>query len=216
MGSAKLIMDGKEYEFPVIVGSEGEVGVDIARLRKESQAVTFDPGYGNTGSCSSAVTFIDGEQGILRYRGYPIEQIAESARFPEVCYLLINGELPTRAQYEAFGENLTRHTLVHEGEKLVLMRGTRNSLISRAGRVAESAIELNSFSRIHGALVTYCAGCMLTVEDKMMDVVRGLKVSLKGIPFLGQFTFGEQGCFEPGGNQHGNLMISVVVFGDPV
>ncbi len=117
MGSAKLNLNGKDYELPVIVGSEGEVGVDIARLRKETQAITFDPGYGNTGSCSSAVTFIDGEQGILRYRGYPIEQVAESTRFTEVCYLLIYGELPTRAEYEAFRENLTRHTLIHEDMK---------------------------------------------------------------------------------------------------
>ncbi len=117
MGSAKLILNGKEYEFPVTLGSEGEVGVDIARLRKESQAITFDPGYGNTGSCSSAVTFIDGEQGILRYRGYPIEQVAESARFTEVCYLLIYGELPTRAEYQEFREKLTRHTLIHEDMK---------------------------------------------------------------------------------------------------
>ncbi len=117
MSSAKLNLDGKDYELPVEVGSEGEVGLDISALRKQSGAITFDPGYGNTGSCSSSITFIDGEKGILRYRGYPIEQLAESCRFTEVIYLLVNGELPTRSQYHAFRESLTRHSLIHEDMK---------------------------------------------------------------------------------------------------
>ncbi len=117
MSSAKLNLDGSEYELPVTVGSEGEVGLDISRLRKQSGAITFDPGYGNTGSCSSSITFIDGEKGILRYRGYPIEQLAESCRFTEVIYLLVNGELPTQAQYQEFRESLTRHSLIHEDMK---------------------------------------------------------------------------------------------------
>ncbi len=117
MSTAKLSLDGKEYELPVTVGSEGEVGLDISALRGQSGAITFDPGYGNTGSCSSSITFIDGEKGILRYRGYPIEQLAESCRFTEVAYLLINGELPTTAQYREFRENLTRHSLIHEDMK---------------------------------------------------------------------------------------------------
>ncbi len=117
MKTAKLILEGKEYELPVVVGSEGEVGVDVRSLRKESRAITFDPGYGNTGSCESAITFIDGEKGILRYRGYPIEQVAVSALFTEVCYLLVNGELPTVDQYNEFQEKLDRHTLIHEDMK---------------------------------------------------------------------------------------------------
>ena len=76
MSTAKLILDGKEYEFPVVVGSEGEVGIDIAKLRDVTGAITLDEGYGNTGSCRSAITFIDGDRGILRYRGYPIEEAA--------------------------------------------------------------------------------------------------------------------------------------------
>jgi citrate synthase len=117
MKTAKLILDGKEYELPVVVGTEGEIGVDIQTLRKQSAAITFDPGYGNTGSCESAITFIDGEKAILRYRGYPIEQVAVAAKFTEVCYLLVYGELPTAGQYEDFRENLNRHTLIHEDMK---------------------------------------------------------------------------------------------------
>ncbi len=117
MSTAKLILEGKEYELPVMVGSEGEVGVDISALRGSSGAITFDPGYGNTGSCASAITFIDGEQGILRYRGYPIEQVAVSARFLEVAFLLIYGELPTRTQFEEFRRTLNLHTLIHEDMK---------------------------------------------------------------------------------------------------
>ncbi|MBZ0090121.1 MAG: citrate synthase [Thermoanaerobaculia bacterium] len=117
MEKAKLQLQGKEYELPVIVGSENEVGVDVTGLRGASGAITFDPAYGNTGSCTSAVAFIDGEKGILRYRGYPIEEIAEHASFPEVCYLLIYGELPTPAQLARFEDQLTRHTLLHEDMK---------------------------------------------------------------------------------------------------
>lgn len=112
--TAKLILDGKEYDLPVVVGTEDEVAVDVSNLRANSGAITLDPGFTSTGACSSSVTFIDGEQGILRYRGYPIEELAAHSTFTEVCYLLINGELPTPAQLDAFNNNLTRHTLLHE------------------------------------------------------------------------------------------------------
>lgn len=117
MGNAKLILDGREYELPVRRGTEGEVGIDISSLRKESGAVTLDYGYANTGSCESAITFIDGEKGILRYRGYPIEQIAEQSDFVEVCYLLIFGELPTGEQLADFRHQLTYHSMIHEDMK---------------------------------------------------------------------------------------------------
>jgi citrate synthase len=117
MKNAKLTLDGQEFDLPVIVGSEEEVGVEISSLRKQSGAITFDPGYGNTGSCASAITFIDGEKGILRYRGYPIEQIAAASRFAEVCFLLVYGHLPNRAEYEDFRLQLNRHTLIHEDMK---------------------------------------------------------------------------------------------------
>jgi len=117
MENAKLHLRGRDYELPVLVGSENEIGLDIAALRSASGAITLDPGYGNTGSCASAITFIDGERGILRYRGYPIEQIAEHASFPEVAYLLIRGALPTAAELTRFEEQLTLHTLLHEDMK---------------------------------------------------------------------------------------------------
>ncbi len=110
---------------------------------------------------------------------------------------------------------LTLFTTVDVGEELVLMHGTRESLVSRAGRVAEAALETYSAKpdQIAGALVIYCAGCMLTVQDRVPDVVESLRTSLGGKPFLGGFTFGEQGCFMGGENRHGNLMISVLVLG---
>jgi citrate synthase len=117
MSSARLILEGKEYELPVTVGSEGEVGIDVAELRARSGAITFDPGYGNTGSCASAITFIDGERGILRYRGFDIEEVAAHASFTEVCYLLIYGKLPSAEELLAFDRQLTYHSLLHEDMK---------------------------------------------------------------------------------------------------
>ncbi|MBI2191635.1 MAG: citrate synthase [Planctomycetes bacterium] len=117
MSTAKLILEGKEYDFPVLIGSEGELGVDVTGLRARTKAITYDPGYANTGSCKSAVTYIDGEEGILRYRGYPIEEMAESSTFIEVAYLLIYGQLPNLRELEAFQDQLTHHSLIHEDMK---------------------------------------------------------------------------------------------------
>ncbi len=115
--TAKLNLGEIDYEMKAIVGTEDEVGLDVRKLRANTGLITYDPGYGNTGSCSSAITFIDGEKGILRYRGYPIEQVAEAASFAEVCYLLVYGRLPTIGEYDVFRLALTRHTLVHEDMK---------------------------------------------------------------------------------------------------
>ncbi|HHO49816.1 MAG TPA: citrate synthase [Deltaproteobacteria bacterium] len=117
MSTAKLIYEGQEIELPVVEGSEGEIGIDISRLRRDTGLITLDPGYGNTGSCRSAITFIDGEKGILRYRGYPIEQVANNASFTEVCHLLIHGERPNAGQLDRYRSELTRHTLLHEDMK---------------------------------------------------------------------------------------------------
>jgi citrate synthase len=116
-GTAKLILDGREHELPVVVGAEQERGIDIAALRSATGAITLDPGYGNTGSCLSTITFIDGERGILRYRGYPIEQFAAAGDFVEVAYLLIYGALPDRRRLDDFRLRLTRHSLLHEDMK---------------------------------------------------------------------------------------------------
>ncbi|MFB3131444.1 MAG: citrate synthase [Rhodothermales bacterium] len=117
MSTATLTLNGQDYQFPVTVGSEGEVGIDIAKLRAQSGAITLDPGYGNTGSCESAITYIDGEQGILRYRGYAIEELAGKSSFVEVSYLLVYGHLPSRDELDRFIHRLTYHSMLHEDMK---------------------------------------------------------------------------------------------------
>ncbi|WP_026952098.1 citrate synthase [Algoriphagus mannitolivorans] len=118
--SAKLSYNGQEFEFPVIIGTENEPAIDIAKLRSATGLITLDSGFKNTGSTTSSITFLDGELGILRYRGYRIEDLAEKSSFIEVAYLLIYGELPTQAQYEDFTKEITYHTLVHEDIKKIL------------------------------------------------------------------------------------------------
>ncbi len=117
MEKAKLIFNGKEFELPVSLGTEGEVGLDISKLRSQSGAITLDNGYANTGSCQSSITFIDGEKGILRYRGYPIEELAGKSSFVEVSYLLIFGHLPNKKELDKFQHDLTHHSLIHEDLK---------------------------------------------------------------------------------------------------
>jgi citrate synthase len=119
--TAKLTYNGKEFELPVVEGSEGEIAVDISKLRPQSGLTTLDPGYANTGSCQgscqSTITFINGEKGILRYRGYPIEEIADKSNFLEVAYLLIHGVLPKKKELNAFVDDITHHTMLHENVK---------------------------------------------------------------------------------------------------
>jgi len=117
---AVLELEGKKYEFPVIVGSENEVAIDVNKLRDLSGAITLDPGYKNSGSCISEITFLDGEEGILRYRGYAIEELADKANFLEVSYLLIFGELPSKQQLEDFENSIRKYTLVNEEMKNII------------------------------------------------------------------------------------------------
>jgi citrate synthase len=114
---AELRLGDKTTELPIIEGTEGERAIDIAKLRGETGFITYDPGYGNTGSCRSSITFIDGEKGILRYRGIPIEELAEQSTFLEVAYLLVNGHLPTQQEYDGFASSITHHTMIHEDFK---------------------------------------------------------------------------------------------------
>ena len=111
---ALLTIEGKTYELPIITGSEGEKAIDISTLRRQNGYITLDVGFGNTGSCKSSITFMDGEKGILRYRGIPVEQLAEYSTFVETAYLLINGELPSRKALTRFSVMLNDHSLVHE------------------------------------------------------------------------------------------------------
>jgi citrate synthase len=117
---AKLEIEGKVYELPIVIGSENEMSIDISKLRDSSGVITFDQGYKNTGACKSDITFLDGEIGILRYRGYSIEELAEKGNFLEVSYLLIFGELPTNEQLLDFETHIRRYTLVNEEMKNII------------------------------------------------------------------------------------------------
>src|SRR3974377_1042205 len=114
---AELKLNGKTYDLPVIEGTEQERAVCISSLRDHSGCITLDDGYANTGSCRSAITFIDGEKGILRYRGIPIEQLAEHSTFVEVAHLLIMGKLPNRQELQRFSDLLKDHEMLHEDMK---------------------------------------------------------------------------------------------------
>src|SRR5690606_2000054 len=118
--TAELTFDGKTYELSVIEGTENEKAIDISNLRAQSGLITLDPGFKNTGSTQSAITYLNGEEGILRYRGYRIEDLSEKASFLDVAYLLIYGELPSDDEIKNFKENITHHTLVHEDIKKIL------------------------------------------------------------------------------------------------
>ena len=117
---AQLIIDGKTIELPIVRGTENEKAIDISSLRGSTGYITIDPGYKNTGATSSAITFLDGEKGILRYRGYSIEELAEKSSFLEVSHLLIYGELPSETELNKFQKDITHHTLIHEDIKSIL------------------------------------------------------------------------------------------------
>ena len=117
---AKLLYDGKEIELPLLTGTENEYAIDISKIRSETGLITLDKGYKNTGATTSKITYLDGEKGILRHRGYSIEELASKSSFTEVCYLLIYGELPTQSQLDNFEHEIRFHTLVHEDFKIIL------------------------------------------------------------------------------------------------
>ncbi|MFY0598657.1 MAG: citrate synthase [Cyclobacteriaceae bacterium] len=117
---AEIKVNGESFDLPLVKGTEEEVAIDISKLRAQTGIITIDPGFKNTGSTKSAITFLDGEKGILRYRGYPIEQLADKSSFIEVSYLLIYGDLPTPEQLSKFQNRITTHTLVHEDIKKLL------------------------------------------------------------------------------------------------
>ncbi|WP_309645041.1 citrate synthase, partial [Phenylobacterium sp.] len=112
--TAKMSVDGKTVELPILKGTDGPAVVDIRKLYAEADVFTYDPGFTSTASCESKITFIDGDAGILLHRGYPIDQLAEKSSFLEVCYLLLNGELPNAKEFEQFNHNITYHTMLHE------------------------------------------------------------------------------------------------------
>ncbi len=159
---ATLEIDGKKYEFPIVEGTENELGIDIKSLRSDTGGVvTFDPGYKNTGSCESAITFLDGEKGILRYRGYAIEELAEKAHFLEVCYLLIFGELPTEVQLNKFHADIKAQSHVDEDVKRILdgfpkaahPMGVLSSLTSALVAFNPSSVNVDSEEDMYKAIV---------------------------------------------------------------
>ncbi len=141
---------GKELKLPVITGSEGEKGIDISRLRADTGLITLDPGYVNTGSCLSSITFMDGEKGVLRYRGIPVEQLAEKSTFKETAYLLINGRLPNREELTAFSVNLNDNSLVHTDLKTFFQNFPRQS--HPMGILSAMVTALRSFYPSYGPL----------------------------------------------------------------
>ncbi len=145
----EMIIEGKPIELPTVVGSEGEVGIDITTLRNKTGCITLDPGYGNTGACESAITFIDGEKGILRYRGYDIAELAEKSTFVETAYLLIYGNLPTSAQITEFSNLLTENQMLHEG-----MRFHFEGFPPTAHPMAILSAMINAASSYHPGLIT--------------------------------------------------------------
>lgn len=145
---ATLTYNGKEIKLPVVTGSEGEQGIDISRLRAETGFITLDPGYVNTGSCKSAITFMDGEKGILRYRGIPVEQLAEKSTFKETVYLLINGRLPTRDELTEFSVNLNDNSLVHTDMKFFFQNFPRQS--HPMGILSSMVTAMRSFYPMYG------------------------------------------------------------------
>jgi citrate synthase len=163
---AELHYDGKVYEIPVVTGTENENALDISKLRGESGLITLDRGFKNTGSTESAITFLNGEEGTLRYRGYSIEELAEKSTFLEVSFLLIYGELPTKTELDKFTKDITEHSLVHEDVKSILdgypskahPMGVLSSLVSALTAFYPKSLDPNrSKEQINGTIIRFIA-----------------------------------------------------------
>jgi len=159
---AELHIDGKIIELPIITGTENETAIDISKLRAETGVITLDNGFKNTGSTQSGITFLDGEKGILRYRGYAIEELAEQSSFLEVAFLLIYGELPTRQELVEFEKDISEHTLVHEDVRSILdgfpskahPMGVLSSLVSSLTAFYPKSLDPNrSVEEINGTII---------------------------------------------------------------
>jgi citrate synthase len=156
--TAQLRLGDQTIELPIVEGSEGERAIDIRKLRAETGYITLDPGYANTGSCRSAITFIDGEKGILRYRGYDIADLATKSCFLEVSYLLIYGSLPTASQLEYFRESIRKHTMLHEDFKQLY------------GSLPKDAHPMAACSAIVGALATFYPDSLDPRDDREVEI----------------------------------------------
>ena len=164
--SAKLNVNNETYELPLVEGSEGEIGIDISNLRSQSGLITLDKGFKNTGSTKSAITFLNGEEGVLRYRGYSIEELSSKSSFLEVAYLLIYGELPSNKDLDGFTNEVSSHTLVHEDVKSILdgfpsrahPMGVLSSLVSSLTAFYPKSLDPNrSSEEINGTIIRLIA-----------------------------------------------------------
>jgi len=202
---AILEIDGEKYEFPVIRGSENEVSIDIQSLRSSTNGViTLDSGFKNTGSCKSAITFLNGEEGILRHRGYAIEDLAENSNFLEVAFLVIFGELPTKEQFEKFEKDIKRHSLLNEEMKNIIdgfpkvahPMGMLSSLTSALTAFNPIVVNINSERDMYRAVVKLLAkfpvlaawahsknkGTPLNFSDNSLDYISNIMQMLFKIP----------------------------------
>ena len=178
----KLVYRKKEFEFPVVEGSEGEKAIDISQLRATTGFITLDPGYANTGSCASDITFMDGEKGILRYRGIPVEELAKKATFKETAYLLINGKLPNRDELTRFSVLLNDHSLVHEDMRAFYENFPRSShpmgiLSSMANALRSFYPELLNLEEEINMTVTRLLSKIRTLAAMSYKISRGHKVA---------------------------------------
>ena len=176
-----LTYNGQEIKLPVVIGTEGEKAIDISTLRRDTGFITLDPGYANTGSCSSAITYMDGEQGILRYRGIPVEQLAEHATFKETSYLLINGKLPNREQLTRFSVMLNDNSLVHEDMRTFFSNFPRMShpmgiLSAMVNALRSFYPELNTLEEEINLTMTRLLAKVRTMAAMSYKISRGHKV----------------------------------------
>ncbi len=202
---AILEVDGKKYEFPIIRGTEGEVAIDIKKLRGSTEGIiTIDPGYKNTGSCQSAITFLDGEKGILRYRGYGLEDLAENSNFLEVAYLVIFGELPTKEQFIKFDNTIKSNSLINEEMKNILdgfpksahPMGILSSLTSALTAFNPKSVDVNDEEQMYNAICKTMAkipvlaawalkkikGRSLNYADNSMNYIENIMKMMFAIP----------------------------------
>ena len=179
--TAKLEFEGKTYQFPVVTGTEGEKAIDISQLRSKTGLITLDPGYANTGSCASSITFMDGEKGILRYRGIPVEQLAEHSSFIETAYLLINGRLPTGEELKQLSMLFNDHSLVHEDMQIFYQNFPRGAhpmgiLSSMANALRSFYPELQVIEEEINITVTRLLSKVRTMAAMSYKISRGHKV----------------------------------------
>jgi citrate synthase len=177
----QLIFEGETYELPIVIGSEGEKAVDISALRQMTGLITLDPGYANTGSCTSAITFMNGEKGILRYRGIPVEQLAEHSSFIETVYLLINGRLPTRQELNNMSVLFNDQSLVHEDMQIFYQNFPRAShpmgiLSSMVNALRSFYPELQNIEEEINITVTRLLSKVRTMAAMSYKISRGHKV----------------------------------------